>query len=206
MRGLNQVGAAKAETSEKYTKRNGQPTYKFAWVILALLFVKCSSPQPQRAFTGDKVFRTTQPSKLFFANTKAHNYYRKRPPGTDLDVYTLRKFKVTRRQPMLMPIIVDAYLKDEAYLFIEANKFPGITDPLTIRIETETTKDTFSLELPTRKAQLEFATDLYEGILNGRRVEVLVHDTVFVEIYKKRTERAVFQTVFTDYYRLTERI
>ncbi len=206
MRGLRQACSAAAETSEKYAKRIGQPTYRFAWVILVLLFAKCSSPQPQREFTGDKVFRTTQPSRLFFANTKAHGYYRKRPPGTELDVYTSRKFRATRKQPKLIPIIVDAYLKDEAYLFIEANKYPGISDPLTIRVQTDSISDTFSIEIPTRRAQLEFATDLYEGILHGKQVEVLVHDTAFVKIYEKRTERAAFQSVFTDYYRLTERI
>jgi hypothetical protein len=121
-------------------------------------------------------------------------------------VYTSRKFRATRKQPKLIPIIVDAYLKDEAYLFIETNKYPGISDPLTIRVQTDSISDTFSIEIPTRRAQLEFATDLYEGILHGKQVEVLVHDTAFVKIYEKRTERAAFQSVFTDYYRLTERI
>ncbi len=107
---------------------------------------------------------------------------------------------------MVTPTIVDAYLKDEAYLFVEANKFPSITTPLTIRIKSDTLLDTISLQLPTRKAQLAFATDLYEGILNGHRIEVLTQDSVFLEIYEKRAERAAFQSVFTDYYRLTERI
>ncbi|MFK8055718.1 MAG: hypothetical protein AB8F78_06320 [Saprospiraceae bacterium] len=192
--------------SEKYVKGLVWPSATLACVFLVFLLVNCASPQPQREFTGEKIFRTTQPSRLFFANTRSFNYYRKRPKGTDLDVYRLRKFRVTRKRPTLVPIIVDAYLKDEAYLFIEANEFPGLSDPITFRAATEAKADTFSLDLPSRKGQLEFATDLYEGILNGHRIGVLVRDTGFVEIYDKRADRAAFQAVFKDYYRLTERI
>lgn len=192
--------------SEKYTKRFGLATYGFVSIILAFWFSSCAAPQPQREFTGEKIFRTTQPSRLFFANTRAFGYYRKRPPGTDLDVYNLRKFKSTRKRPMLTPIIVDAYLKDEAYLFIEANEFPGLSDPMTIRIQTDSITDTISLISPSRKEQLIFATDFYEGILKGGKVEVMVRDTGFMEIYESRAERAAFLTVVKDYYRLTERI
>ena len=107
---------------------------------------------------------------------------------------------------MLIPIIVDAYLKDEAYLFIEANDFPGHSDPMTIRIQKDSAMDTISLSDPSRKGQLAFATDFYEGILKGGKIEVMVRDTGFAEIYESRAERASFLAVVKDYYRLTERI
>jgi len=187
-------------------KRMGQLTYWFVFAFLVLLLKSCAPPQPQREFSGDKTFRTTQPSRLFFANTRAHTYYRNRPKGTDLDVYRFRKFQHTRKRPMLIPIIVDAYLKDEAYLFIEANKYPDLSDPLTFEVKSKTQTDTFRLDLPSRKAQLEFATDLYEAVLNGHHIGVMVRDTGFHPILEKRAERAAFQAVVKDYYRLTERI
>jgi len=192
--------------SEKYVKHFSQPIYQIGCVMIAVMLASCAPPQPQREFTGEKIFRTTQPSRLFFANTRAHSYYRKRPPGTDLDVYKLRKFQFTTKRPMLIPIIVDAYLKDEAYLFVEANKFPGLSDPITFRVESKESIDTLRLDLPSRKAQLAFATDLYAGIMEGHKISVMVRDTGFVEIYEKRAERSAFQAVVKDYYRLTERI
>ncbi len=185
-------------------------TYAFRFTILPIfalpVLVACSAPQPQRDFTGDPDFRTTQPSRLFFANVRASNYYLERPAGTELSLYRNRKFSQTSKRPILIPVIVQALLKDEAYLFIRPNDFRGLADPLTVAWSTDTSKGTYTLDVLTRPAQFDFATELYAALLGGQRLSVRLADSSYMPIFEDEVERAAFAVTTADYYRLTERI
>ena len=186
------------------TRRRASRT---GFAVLALgLATACTSPQPQRNFDGDPAFRTTAPSRLFFNNVRSSAYYSERRKGTELDLYRNRKFSQTQKRPLLVPVIVNDWMNEEAFLFIRPNKFEGLGDPLSVRFTGDTISGTYTLDIPNKAAQYDFATDLFESIDRGDALAVMLADSTFVPIYESRAERGAFLTVMRDYYRLTERM
>ena len=175
--------------------------------LLALIVCGgCASPEPEVDFTGDEAFRTTDPSRLFFNNVRSSSYYLERPRGTDLELYRNRKFSQTVKRPILVPIIVNAWLKHEAYLFVRPNDFPELHSPLTVQWRTDSTAGHYVLDVPSRPAQYEFASRLYGSVRSGHPLAVMLRDSSYVPVFEQRAERAAFLATVRDYYRLTERI
>ena len=183
-------------------------TYGLVLVSACLLTtVSCGEThRPDRSADADPAFRVSEPSRLFFLNVRAANYYQTRPRGTEVDLYRSRKFSQTQRRPVLVPTIVHAYLKNEAYLFVQPNDFPGLADPLTVAWESADSSGAYRLDVPTRPAQLAFAIDLYERMLDGHRLAVVLADSSRVPVFETRTERSQYLGVMQDYFRLTDRI
>lgn len=178
-----------------------------AVVLLLLAAAACGEPHhPDRSADADPAFRVSEPSRLFFLNVRAASYYHSRPRGTDLDLYRSRRFSPTQRRPVLAPTIVHAYQKNEAYVFVEPNGFPGIADPLTVVWRHADSAGTYRLDVPTRPGQFAFAVDLYEGMLAGHELAVLLRDSTDVPLYETRTERGHYLGVMRDYFRLTDRM
>ena len=176
-------------------------------MALAVLLVACGEPhRPERAADADPAFRVSEPSRLFFLNVRSAGYYQSRPRGTDLDLYRSRKFSQTLKRPILVPTIVHAYLRNEAYLFVQPNDFPGIAEPLSVTWDHADSAGVHRLDVPTRPAQLAFALDLYESILAGHRLEVVLSDSSRAPVLETRAERSQYLGVLQDYFRLTDRI
>lgn len=187
------------------------PTYglgrAFAAVVFLVALYSCGEPhRPDRSADADPEFRVTEPSRLFFLNVRASDYYHSRRKGTDLDVYRPRRFSQTRRRPILAPAIVHAYLKNEAYLFVQGNDFPDLASPLTVTWHRGDSTGAYRLDVPTRPAQYRFAVDLYDSILAGDELAVLLRDSTEAPIYETRAERGYFLATMRDYFRLTDRI
>lgn len=177
-----------------------------AYLLVVVLIAACASPEPQEAVEGEKMFRTTDPSRLFFNNVRSSSYYLERPRGTDLELYRNRAFSQTAKRPVLVPIIVNAWLKHEAYLFVRPNDFPGLHDPLTVYWRADTTVGQLRLETPTRPEQYRFANALYTHVRSDHKLDVLLQDSSRSPIFESRAERAAYLATIRDYYRLTERI
>ena len=156
-------------------------------------------------FAGDPRFRVSQPSRLYFANVRTTSYYLQRPRGTELEVYRLRQFSQTAERPLLIPVIVQAYLKDEAYVFVRANDYPGIADPLAVDFAGADTAGTHVLAVPSKPQQVAFAEALRGSILRGDSLHVQLVDGGRAAIYETRAERGLFLTVMRDYDGLTDR-
>ncbi len=174
--------------------------------ILVLLLAACTPPEPQHDFSGEEAFQTTDPSRLFFLNVRASSYYQEAVKGQHMDLYRNRKFSQTATRPLLIPIIINAWVKHEAYLFVRPNKFPSLAPTLRVRYTGDSTSGIYSLNTATRPEQYAFATQLYSSIVEGHELEVMLADSSFAPIFQDRGERAAYLATVQDYYRLTERI
>ena len=172
--------------------------------LLAFLAFQCQVPEAQKDFTGDSQFRTTDPSRLYFKNMRASHYYNRRKPNTKIDLYTLRKFSNDHKRPILYPVIVNNWLQDEAYVFIEKNKYAEFTDTLDIMWKTDTLSEGFQLALFNKANQYEFAGRLYEKLLNNEELHLKNKNGKWVPIFQNRADRLHFLSTMRDYYRLTE--
>ena len=156
-------------------------------------------------FAGDPLFRVSQPSRLYFANVRANSYYFERPRGTDLELYRLRRFTKTGKRPTLTPVIVQAYLKDEAYVFVRPNDYPGIGPELAVDFRGRDTSGTHRLAVPSKPNQVAFAEDLRRSISRGDSLYLHLAGDERAPIYQTRAERGLFLTVMRDYDALTDK-
>ncbi len=180
----------------------------FAFVLLGFaIAVGCVACDTKRRepFDGDPAFRVSQPSRLYFANIRASSYYFEKPRGTELEVYRLRKFSNTAKRPMLVPVIVQAYLKDEAYVFVRPNDFPGVDPALRVRFAAADTAGGYDLGDGTKPAQLALAEALRRSIVRGDSLYLRMSDGSETSIYPTRAERGLFLTVMADYDRLRDK-
>ncbi|NJN77019.1 MAG: hypothetical protein HC803_00715 [Saprospiraceae bacterium] len=182
----------------------------FFWIVIfSLLFwISCEQPQPQKVFTGAKQFRTTDPSLLRFNNIRTAYYYRERPKNTKLDIYKLRKFTMTKKYPLLIPVIVNNWMQDEAYLFFENNLYPDFTDTIMVKwqtkIDSTITEGFYELALRNKENQYEFGGKLYESMQRGDDLFIKNTKNEFLPFYDNPDDKSAFNITIRDYYRLTE--
>lgn len=137
-------------------------------------------------------------------------YYDENPgPGPNtaerMNLYRLRKFSDTPDRPILYPIIVDNWIKDEAYLFIEGNDYnSGFKNPLTILAVEVNDTSTLELTRPTIEMQLTFAELLATRIEAGQELLVLDSTGTAIPIFKDKQDQLNFLTTIKDYKKLTE--
>lgn len=173
---------------------------------ISLLFAACSSPEPQKEFVGDRQFRTTDPSRLYFNNIRSTHYYRSKYKPANADLYRNRKLSFDNKRPIIHPVIVNNWMSDEAYIFIEKNEYTGgWSDTLTIRWSVEDSiGGEYLLPIPSRPEMYELSGKLYAAMKEGQKLEVKDAKGEFIPILENQQDRSAFQTTVRDYYRLTE--
>ena len=154
--------------------------------LICLLFVACLQKEEPKPFVGDKTFYTAAPNLLYFKNVRSSYYYRSRKPNSKKDLYDFRKFERTSKRPVLLPRIVNNWLEDETYIFLERNKFPGFADSLVVLsgLPADSSSQRIRLAIPTKKAQYEFAVAMYEEILAGRSLFILSKEEEWLPLYQ----------------------
>lgn len=179
---------------------------RWLFFILIISWCGCERVAEEQQFSGDPLYRTTDPSRLYFNNIRSNVYYRERKPNTKIDIYKHRKLKVNRKEPLIQPKIVNNWLQDEAYIFIDKNNYlGGFTDTLTVEWRSDSTSGYHYLALANKKNQYDFARAIYESIEKRHRMRVKTLKDGMMPVFDDRTERVNFRTTLNDYYKLTER-
>lgn len=154
----------------------------------------------------DRMFRTTPPSLLYFKNMRSTNYSVEEHPNTRVELYRLRRFGETTQHPLLIPLIANNWMEDEAYLFIEPNKFEGgFYDTLRVFWSAgDDSSGVYELARAGLPQQYEFARGLAESMRKGHELRVLTAEADTVPIFDDQASRSHFLTTVRDYERLTE--
>jgi len=173
-------------------------------IALLSIFWACQQPEAQKEFTGERQFRTTEPSRLYFNNIRSSNYYQEQQTNRT-DVYRFRKFSNTANPPLLSPVIVNNWLEDEAYILFEKNEFdPGFSDTLTVKWTSSSDSGFYHLPLPNWENQYQFAGQLYESLQKNHELSIKTSAKKFIPLLENKSNQQHFRTVINDYYRLTE--
>lgn len=173
--------------------------------IFGLFFLCfCDVPEATREYISDRQFRTTTPSQLFFKNIRSSSYNVQRKEDTKIDRYTLKKFSRTADRPILYPVIVNNWLEDEAYIFIEKNNYPDFSDTISVRWESDTTAGQFDIHHFNRPNQFEFAGQLYEVLLRNYQIYVKNSRGQWVPLFAENYDRNNYLITLRDYYQLIE--
>lgn len=178
---------------------------KYLIIGCLLTLFACDVPKAQKEFKGEQQYRTTDPSRLYFKNMRSVYYFRSRKPRSKKDIYTLKRASRDRDRPLLYPTIINNWLEDEAYIFIEKNAYPYFPeDSLHIRWQSVDSTGTFALGVPTKKAQYEFAGVLYDCLRQGHQLSFESKKGDTVSLFDRHQDRKDFLIVMRDYYKLTE--
>jgi hypothetical protein len=181
---------------------------KISWAILVLFLtaVACSPDETERQQgTGDRRFRTTPPSLLYFKNMRSTQYRVEEQAKSRIELYRLNKFEEVEQRPVLYPVIANNWLEDEAYLFLRPNAWvAAFHDPLTLSQDSSWSAQNIQLQPPTPVEQYELSMQLYESLKRGESWYVAAADSTFAPLFAEGDERALFLTTVRDYLKLTD--
>ena len=105
---------------------------------------------------------------------------------------------------MVNVAIVMNWVKDEAYVLVEPGVLLQHEPYLKVAWKDTVNHDTGEIVLEDRGKEnmLEFASQLYEGIVAGRTFEI-ERDGKFMHFLQTSKDREAIRITMSDYYRLT---
>jgi hypothetical protein len=176
--------------------------------LLGLLLIMaslagCKIDRDKKVDRAKFQFEVGDDSELFFRNVRQIYYDRTSPDGT-WQAYRFSDRYSGNERPVILPVIVINWLKDEAYLLIDTNELLSEEDYLEVIISDSSIakSDTVILNQRGRERMLEFGSQLYEAIQADQKVEVKSRGE-FKPVLKEDIDRETFRVTMSDYYRLT---
>jgi hypothetical protein len=172
-------------------------------LLIILLLTGCKIDQDKKVDRSKFQFEIGDDSELFFRNVRQIFYDRSSPDGT-WQAYRFSNRYFGNERPVILPVIVINWLKDEAYLLIDTNELLGEEDYLKVIISDSSTlkSDTVILNQRGRERMLEFGSQLYEAIQANQQIEVKSRGE-FLPVLNEDIDSESFRVTMSDYYRLT---
>ena len=169
-----------------------------------------NSTEPKEVTDTSSPFYVDDADHLFFKNTRAYYYDQSMGPGQDnsqrMHLYQLKKFSNTKDRAILFPVIVDNWIKDEAYLFVETNAYQeGYAYPLSVFAITGQDSLYFQLERKDIPGQLAFARNISKKLKEGHNLYIRTATDRFDPLLSDPSDQLNFQTTVKDYERLIQK-
>lgn len=189
---------------------------QYTWLIVSMLCIGygCGNPAPTSDTNTQREtqrrFRTTDPSRIYFRNVRIINYQSTTQPGTRIDLYRWKRWPQQTEYPEIIPVIVDNWMQDQAYIRLEINPTaPPPNEPLTISWQHNpegqpSTNDTLQLVSFRWEDQYQFATQIYEHLLANDLVTIQGNDSRYYPLFQDYESRNAFLVTLRDYFRLIE--
>jgi hypothetical protein len=172
-------------------------------ILIILSLTGCKIDHDKKVDRAKFQYEIGDDSELFFRNVRQIYYDRSSPDGTWQAYRLSDRYRGTER-PVILPVIVINWLKDEAYLLIDTNEILSEEDYLEV-ITTDpanSKSDTLTLNQRGRDRMLEFGSKLYEAIQSNQKM-VVKSKGEFLPVLNEDIDRETFRVTMSDYYRLT---
>jgi hypothetical protein len=171
--------------------------------LLVISFLMACSPSEKKTEKEKSPFRTTAPSLLYFKNIRSTSYSVQEQANTRMEMYKLNAFSSDTDRPIIYPIIVNHWLEDKAYLFLNFNEFEkGIYRPVTIKVGAE---ETIILDPVTIPNQYDYAVSISEALDKELPLEIKGEDGEFHPLMENQKDRSAYLICLRDYLRLIEK-
>ena len=177
------------------------------YLFLCLVFLgSCTTdslPLPPKE--GKREFRTSDPSRLYFKNLRVNNYELEELAQLRMRLYRLRNCVQIDQGPAIIPLIVDNWLQDEAYLLLELKDWPENADTFRL-IDSKATPIGKEILFVTkdRLAQYAFAQQIASHLKKGNSLELKTKGR-YVKLFTSDNELKCFLTTINDYNKLTDK-
>lgn len=150
------------------------------------------------------MFKTTPPARLYFKNMRSVYYDQLAGRPDSMDYYRLRQFPDPKDSPVLQAVIADNWLRDEAYLLLEFNAFPGAPkDTFRLVLRAGEQEEILRLAQVDPEAHQVVARQLLLALEAGREVLWQSEQGQTYKLFDSDSERSAFRTTTADYQRMT---
>jgi len=175
----------------------------FIVVLIGVCLVSCH-PDKDRKIDGRKCkFECTEASVLFFKNMRAPYYDLEEMENAGLMVYRNKKRVKQAIHPIFNLAIVHNWRQDKVHLIVEPNQ-PGQTGPLVVLAKAgKGNVDTLRFILRRHDEQFDFASRIYDEILDGKSLYILEGQKA-APFLTTDSEREVFRVTMFDFLRFAE--
>jgi hypothetical protein len=178
---------------------------KLFFICFVMLFmVSACKIDRKKAVDRDKfTFKVSNDSFLFFRNVRQIYYDFQDLPEAKWYAYRFSDRSKSEHTPVLTPVIVIDWLNDESYVLLEPNGSLESETTFSIREKNRAGKYVeYSLAQRGRENMLEFASKIYEGIMDENEIYINVSNSWY-PLFAGADDRDNFRIVMSDYYRLT---
>jgi hypothetical protein len=182
---------------------------RFHYLFFPLLFLLTSCGGPvTKPSDNDRPFRTTAPSRLYFKNIRSTAYATIDNKQEGMDWYRFRKLPTEADAFTFIPVIVDHWLQDEAYIMFQflGNENQSFAEPLTIQWQDDNNEGEFDFAQRDQAGQFEFARNLYTQLQQKNKLAILGKEGEPIPILENYKDRTYLLTILSDYFRLTENL
>jgi hypothetical protein len=175
----------------------------FLFLVIVIVVPACKIDRKKTVDRDKFTFRVSDDSFLFFRNVRQIYYDVQDLHQAHWYAYRFGDRPVDPQRPIINPVIVVDWMKSESYVLIEPNEVLADESVLTIRETTRAgTTLEYSLGQRGRANMLEFATKIYEGIMDENKIFIRRGEN-FAPLFIDDEERESYRIVMSDYYRLT---
>jgi hypothetical protein len=173
-------------------------------IFLSLLIISGCKIDTDKTIDRDKLsFKIGTDTQLFFKNVRQSYYDLEENQAAKFNVFRFSERNVNPEEAVLNLAIVINYLQDEAYLLIEPSKIIA-DEEIMLNAENPLADESITLRLEevNREGMLNFCTSVYELIVQGYDIKMMVEDQ-WQPILNTPQTREAFRITVSDYYRLT---
>ncbi len=175
----------------------------FIFIVMVILMPAWKIDRKKRVDRDKFTFRVTDDSFLFFKNVRQIYYDFQDLPQAKWYAYRWSDRDLAQQRPTLTPVIVVDWIKNESYLLVEPNE--KLSNESSIVIQEKNFNGVvfeYSLEQRGRENMLEFATKIYEGIMDENEIFIRCENNLY-PLFRDDEDKDNFRVVLSDYYRLT---
>ena len=175
-------------------------------LTITVILLAATACKIDRRNTVDRdkfTFNVSDDSFLFFRNVRQIYYDFQDLPEAKWYAYRLSDRSKSTKTPVLTPVIVVDWLHDESYVLLEPNEL--LQSETTFRIREKNNAGKFfeyTLAQRGRENMLEFASKIYEGIMDENDIYINASDR-WHPLFANDEDTDNFRVVMADYYRLT---
>jgi len=175
---------------------------RLLWLGLLLGILQACGIEKNKMLSPDApVFKTTDPTRLFFKNTR-QIYYDRQEIGRDrLEVYRKKDRNTDSSIYSLNLLIGNNWMHDEAYIRFESASEEMLPAGTTIKWQEGEANGLYRLESNTKESHFALATQLYQAILKKQSLFV-IQDSKEIPVLHTQDQRETFRITMIDFYRL----
>ncbi|GAB4335432.1 MAG: hypothetical protein OHK0038_13140 [Flammeovirgaceae bacterium] len=172
-------------------------------LISILISVSCKIDKDKPIDITQARFQTTNSSILFFRNIRVPYYDKVEMDEAKMNQFRLKERNLGDSIPIINLCILEAWLRDEAYIYIEPNKLLTNTDTLSIIWKDPLSDSTgvYHFVEGDREMHYRFATQIYTSIQKQHSFFVKIDDKI-CPFMQNESDRETFRKTLVDFYRL----
>jgi len=169
-------------------------------LLLLIVLISGCNQDKKRLVEAEKLnFKTTDASELFFKNVRQINYQKEVMKESKLDLFVP---EFNEGLPLRFSIAIN-WRFDQAYLQVERTKELETMESVSFNAvnDKNNTQETFTFESGNLTTQLNFATWIYNQVLQGNKI---IYGEGQKPLFTADGSKEAFRKFMVDYYRLIE--